>query len=201
VQTAKPEPSQAPQAPYGLALQPPNPPRISYAGGQLTVDANNSSLGDILEIVGRTTGAHIEGNLPPDSDRVFGQFGPGTVREVLNSLLSGSRFDYILVGATGDPGNIQSIMLTPHGGSLEGVTTAANQPNRPNNVPQQEDEDSNEPAVIPQPAVIEPPPPPAQVTAPTEQTQPGQMQVKTPEQLLQELQRLRQQQQQTQTPR
>ncbi len=182
-----------PQSPYGLALQPPHPPRISYAGGQLTVTADNSSLPDILNDVVRVTGARLEGTPPPDSERVFGRFGPGTPRDVLNDLLSGSRYDYILVGALDDPGSVRQVMLSPHGSSLEGTVSnqARNQPVRP-----EEEEENNEPVITPQ-QVYEPPPPPPQANPTTEPT-PGQQQVKTPEQLLQELQRLRQQQQQQQ---
>lgn len=191
----QPPAAQPPQTPYGLALQPANPPRIGFADGQLRVDANNSSLDDILNAVGRLTGAHIEGG-HSDGERVFGQFGPGTTREVLNSLLSGSHYDYILVGAIDDPGNVERVMLTPHG-SPEGAANASTQPARPNPAQQEQEEEANEAVVAPQP-IVEPPQPPAQVVSPTEQVPPTQQQVKTPEQLLQELQRLRQQQQQSQ---
>jgi hypothetical protein len=184
------------QGPYGLALQPANPPKISYTDGQLTVSADNSSLPEILNRVVRMTGAQLEGSHPPESDRVFGQFGPGAPRDVLNSLLTGSRYDYILVGALDDPGKVRQVMLTPHGSSLQSVANAANQPQEEPN--QEPEEENNEPVVVTQPAV-EPPPPPAQVNTSPEPT-PGQQQVKTPEQLLQELQRLRQQQQQQENP-
>lgn len=191
---SQPAANQQPSAPYGRALQPSNPPRISYAGGQLTVTADNSSLPEILNGVMKATGARLDGNRPADSERVFGQFGPGTPRDVLNSLLTGSRYDYILVGALDDPGRVQQVMLSPHGSSLANVASAQNrnQPEQPN-----EDEDSNE-TVVAQPILAtEPPSPPTQVNPPPEPN-PGQQQVKTPEQLLQELQRLRQQQQQQQ---
>jgi outer membrane biosynthesis protein TonB len=191
VQSAAQQPQ---QGPYGLALQPANPPRISYTGGQLTVTANNSSLPDILGSVVRITGAQLEGSRPPESERVFGQFGPGSPRDVLNSLLSGSRYDYILVSALDDPGKVRQVMLTPHGTSLQSAANVSTQPQEEANQAQEEEEN----VVNMQPAV-EPPPPPAQVnTAP--EPPPGQQQVKTPEQLLQELQRLRQQQQQQENP-
>ena len=184
---------QQPLAPYGLALQPATPPRISYAGGQLTVSADNSSLPDILSNVMKITGARLEGTRPPESDRVFGKFGPGTPRDVLNSLLAGSHYDYILIGGLDDPGEVRQVLLSQHGSALQGVGTAGNQAaNQPNSEEEQENQE-NEPAVIAQPEP--PPPPPPAANNPSEPT-PGQQQVKTPEQLLQELQRLRQQQQQ-----
>jgi outer membrane biosynthesis protein TonB len=188
---AQPAAQQAQQGPYGLALQPANPPKISYAGGQLTVTADNSALPDILSSVVRVTGAQLEGSRPPESERVFGQFGPGSPRDVLNSLLVGSHFDYILVGALDDPGKVRQVMLTPHGSSMQSAAaSASNQPQEePTPAPEEEEN-----VVNVQP---EPPPPPAQVNTSPEPA-PGQQQVKTPEQLLQELQRLRQQQQQQQ---
>lgn len=198
----------------GAAQRPANPPRISYAGGQLTVVADNSQLSDILHAVGHTTGAHLEGS-PPDSERVFGQFGPGTTRDVLNSLLTGSRYDYVLLGSLDSPGSVDRIVLSPHAAGANNGTTVAGVPNqisRPNynqNLPQQtvqEEENNNEDnsdnsgnsTDTEQPPQPEPQPQPEGNNAnqPNGQQQPNQ--IKTPEQLLQELQRLRQQQQQNQ---
>jgi hypothetical protein len=176
------------QTPYGLALKPPNPPRITYAGGELTVVANNASLSEILTGIDRLIGAHVEGTRPA-SERVFGQFGPGTPRAVLGSLLSGSPYDFILVGAIDDPGGVQRIMLTPHGNA---ALATANTETQPQSSSDQEDAE----AATPEP---EPPQPIAQPNVVSEQGQQQPVQqVKTPEQLLEELQRLRQQQQQQQ---
>jgi hypothetical protein len=198
--------AQQSQQPYGLALQPANPPTISYANGQLSIIANNSSLADIVTGIERATGVSVEGTRP-DSERVFGQFGPGSPRDVLNSLFDGSRYDFILVGSLENPADVRTIILSPHGTApATGVNTANNQPYRP---PENNDEqEDSEPApvyrggegqpvqTVPSEQVTPPPAPAAQQQ---------QQQVKTPEQLLQELQRLRQQQQQQQgqqqTPR
>ena len=193
---------QQPQTPYGLALQPPNPPRISFVGGELTVIADNSSLAEIVTGIERAIGAHLEGN-QPDAERVFGQFGPGSPREVLNSLLSGSRYDFILTGAIDDPGGVQTIILSQHGGSPAGSSIAGNQPATRPNIPENADEDNDEGVAIQQ-TIPEPPQQtpnvPSEQSQPPQQGQQSQQQVKTPEQLLQELQRLRQQQQQQQPP-
>lgn len=187
----------AQQSEYGVALKPANPPRISYAGGVLAVTADNSSLADIVAGIQRAIGARVEGTRP-DGERVFGQFGPGTPRDVLNSLFTGSHYDFILAGAIDDPGGVQRIMLSPHGASAPGNTTTAGnqQPQRPNFPTPAADDDDNEGFVTPQPVEVQQAP--NQTNVPSEQSQPGQQQVKTPEQLLQELQRLRQQQQQQQ---
>jgi hypothetical protein len=205
---SSPPAAQQPQAAYGLALQPPNPPRISYANGELTVVADNASMADVMTGIERATGARLEGT-QPESERVFGQFGPGSPRDVLNSLLSGSRYDFILVGAIDDPGAVQTIMLSPHGASPTAGSVAQNQPTPGPNTAADPDEDNDEGVGAQQsmseaPQSARTPPQPTQYPA-SEQTAPPQngqqqqqQQVKTPEQLLQELQRLRQQQQQQQ---
>jgi hypothetical protein len=198
---------QQPQQPYGLALQPANPPNISYANGELTIVANNSSLADIVSGIERATGVRVEG-VAPDSERVFGQFGPGSSRDVLNSLFDGSRYDFILVGSLENPADVRTIILSPHGTApAAGVSTANNQPYRPpeNNEEQEENEQApvyqggeGRPVLnVPSEQVRAPQPPPPQPQQPQQAPQ-SQQQVKTPEQLLQELQRLRQQQQQQQ---
>jgi hypothetical protein len=180
-----------------LALQPANPPQILYADGELTIVANNSSLADIVGGIERATGARLEGTRP-DAERVFGQFGPASPRDVLNSLFDGSRYDFILVGSIDNPANVQKIILSPHGAApAPGVSTASAQPMaQPGN---NEDQDENEPAQVPSEVGHSVQSMPSEATEPA-QPPPGQQQqqVKTPEQLLQELQRLRQQQQQQQ---
>jgi hypothetical protein len=202
------QPTQPPttqtQGPYGLALQPANPPRISFGNGELTVIADNSSLTDIMNGIERATGARLQGS-QPETERVFGQFGPGSPRDVLNSLLSGSRYDFILVGAIDDPGAVQTIILSPHGSFPAGGSVAQSQPTPRPNATENPDDDNDE-GVATQQSVSEAPQPTPNV--PSEQSQPPQtgqqqqqqQQVKTPEQLLQELQRLRHQQQQQQPP-
>jgi len=185
------------QAPYGLALQPANPPRISFSNGELTVLANNSSLSDIVIGIERAIGARVEGT-PPDAERVFGQFGPASSRDVLNDLFTGSKYDFILVGGLDSPGQVQKIILSPHG-TTPTVNTAANQPRQPQSNNDEDENDSSTqvseaPSEAPNVQSEAPPQPPPS----SGQSGQQQQQVKTPEQLLQELQRLRQQQQQQQ---
>lgn len=85
-------------------------PEISYGNGQLTVVANNSTLSDVLVSIQRVIGARLEGT-NVEFERVFGTFA-GSPRQVLNSLLSGSRYDFILAGTVDDPGAVQEIVLT-----------------------------------------------------------------------------------------
>src|SRR5579859_1563603 len=98
-----------PPSPHKIA---PSPPRISYAEGKLTVVANNSTLSDVLNAIQNATGAKIEGVTPTNADRVFGQFGPASAREVCGALLTGSGYDFIIMEAPENPGSVQRIILT-----------------------------------------------------------------------------------------
>ena len=129
-----------PLPPPTLAQQPATPPQVSFQGGQLTIAAQNSTLGDILKAVRTQTGATIE--LPGTaSERVIGHFGPGPARDVLTALLNGSHFNYVLLGSPTDPGALDRVILmAKSGGSVESSsqppaeqTTAFNQtfPPRP----------------------------------------------------------------------
>jgi hypothetical protein len=101
----------APPAPATLAQSPSVPPQVSYQAGMLTIVAQNSSLGDILREVHKTTGAVID--VPATaSERVVGQIGPGPAREVLATLLNGTSFNYVLVGSMSDPTTLASVILT-----------------------------------------------------------------------------------------
>src|ERR1700733_6364337 len=78
----------------------PVPPKVSYQNAQLTIDAPNSTLGDILRAVRKQTGAEIE--IPAAPERVVTHLGPGSAREVMADLLNGSRFNYVLLGSPAD---------------------------------------------------------------------------------------------------
>jgi hypothetical protein len=96
------------KTPRSLMLEhlPPNKPTVTYENGLLTITANNSTLSDILREVQNETGAEID--IPPQAEeRVAARLGPGPARDVLASLLTGSRFNYVLVGS-----NLNSAALT-----------------------------------------------------------------------------------------
>jgi hypothetical protein len=212
--------------PPTLAQQPATPPQVSFQGGQLTISAQNATLGDILKAVKAQTGATID--VPGTaSDRVIGQFGPGPARDVLTALLNGSHFNYVLLGSSTDPGALDRVILmAKSGGSVESSspppqeqTTAFNQnfarPTPPMAAPPQPAPGGNTVVVEGQDAQDDATDDTTDATddaqaddqtdqnqaddqAATDDQQPqnGQQNVKTPEQLLQELQQRQQQIQQ-----
>jgi hypothetical protein len=90
---------------------PANPPLVTYVNGKLSIVAKNSTLSDILRVVGEKTGAVID--LPEGADeRVVSQLGPGPAREVIASLLNGSHFNYVMVGNETDASAVARVVLT-----------------------------------------------------------------------------------------
>jgi hypothetical protein len=95
-----------------LEKLPPSAPTITYDNGVLTISAYNSTLSDILQGIRNQTGADVD--IPPQpEERVVTHLGPGSARDVVRSLLSGSRFNYILVGSNADPNTLTRILLFP----------------------------------------------------------------------------------------
>jgi hypothetical protein len=200
-------------------------PQVTYQNGQLSIQAQNSTLSSILSAVHARTGARVEMPADTANDRAAVQLGPGNPRDVLASLLQGSRFDYIVIGSPTDPDALSEVILTPHAGSGGGApgNEAANQlpgGSRQLTMPRiaggagrpEINGDEDETAAEPQPAFQPPPPQPVPPQGVMGAEQPGQPslavtpgdepaqqhkpnEVKTPEQLLKDLQRMQQQQQ------
>jgi hypothetical protein len=226
---AKPRQSAAVQPaptlpPLTLAQMPASAPEVSFRGGQLTISAQNSTLGDILKSVRAQTGATID--LPGNpSERVVGHFGPAPARDVLTSLLNGTHFNYLLLGSPTDPSALDRVILIaksapPAESSPQPNTEQANGYNqnaypRPMAAPMAAPPGSNTVVVDGQDAEDDATDDSADATDDTQaddqtdqtddqqaaddqqaQQTDGQPAVKTPEQLLQELQQRQQQMQQ-----
>jgi len=199
-----------PVQPIPLDSMAPVPPQVSYQNAQLTIVAPNSTLGDILRAVRKQTGAEIE--IPAAPERVVTHLGPGSAREVMADLLNGSRFNYVLLGSPADNNVLTRVVLVAktgqpdNGGGDPTGTTVAEQPQ-----PGVIQHTGNPGALLPEGATD---PDSAsvddstddaaadQAAAEAEQqpTSPDQPGVKTPQQMLQEMQQrqlqLQQQQQQ-----
>jgi len=127
---AEPAEETAPAPPPTLEQMPAAPPEVTFAGGQLTITASNSTLADILQAVKTKTGAGMDVPGNP-TDRVVGKFGPGPARDVLGDLLNGSHFNYVLLGSASDPNALDRIILMAKSG---GVAQQAGAPEQPGEI-------------------------------------------------------------------
>lgn len=158
---------------------PQQPAHVTYANGQLTVAASNSSLNQILRDIARETGMKITGGV--NDERVFGQYGPAAPSKVLGELLDGTGSNMLLVHATA--ATPAELVLTPR---LGGVTPPS---------PNAYHEDAPEPR--PQYPII--PVPEGNSRGAPANAEPARSpnDVKTPQQIYEQLERMRQQQQQS----
>lgn len=182
--------------------------RIDYTENLLTVTANNSSLNQILRDISRLTSMKITGGVT--DERVFGKYGPDTPDKILNTLLDGTGSNVLIVqSAINVPAEL---ILTPR----RGGATPPN-PNSPSfndsNDPSSASEDTP-PQQMARPIPQQPPvqgirpytgnpsespmqnPPLAPATTTTDTTPKSPNGVPTPQQIYEQLQRMRQQQQQ-----
>jgi hypothetical protein len=196
-----------PVQPIPLDSMAPVPPQVSYQNSQLTIVAPNSTLADILRAVRKQTGAEIE--VPSAPERVVTHLGPGPARDVIAELLNGSRFNYVLLGSSADNAQLTRVVLVAKTGP-ENVSP----PSGPAIAEQQQ------PGVVPSGAPLAPQPDAAEAPeaeaaeetidesadqAAAEAEQPpanGQEQpgVKTPQEMLQEMQQRQLMLQQQQPP-
>ena len=109
-----PPPAAAPMPvrPKNPADMSPKPPKVTCHGDEITISADNSSLDAILFAVRGCTGAKIE--IPEGANRVrsFEELGPGPVREVLNDLLSGTQYNYVIQSSDSNPGKVETVLLS-----------------------------------------------------------------------------------------
>ena len=205
--TPTPEPMiaaapQVPPTPLRPSQMPAVPPRVSYQNGKLTVVAENSTLGDVLNAVHNATGTQIETTGGPAGERVAAKIGPGSIREVLLAVLQGSRYDYILLGSANDPDKIDRMILTPKSAGTAGASAPVGSPvgraaARSGTTDEDPDAEGNEGFATPKPGQPQPGQPTVTGTQPAatpnaqSPTTPGQN-VKTPEQLLEDLRRMEQ---------
>jgi hypothetical protein len=181
-QTASVVPAQ-PELPKWPVNETPSKPSVTWDSHGLRIEATNSSLRDILKEVSTDTGAKVEG-LGTD-ERVFGEYGPGSARDVITQLLHGSSYNVLMIGDQGE-GTPRQIVLSAR--KAPGPATANRQ------TPEQPDEDfvPDEPQADDQP--IQPQQPPlinGRGPMMPPQGPPGAP--RTPQQILQELQQRQQQ--------
>lgn len=173
-----------PRVAPSLLTHPAQPAKITLSGGKLTIRADNSTLSGILGQISHDGGMKVVGLESGNAaQRIFGSYGPGAPRKVLSSLLNGAGYNVLMLGASAS-GAPQTLTLSarPTGGVPNPPPSAAPQYNPANNY--------NYRTVYPKPKVSPPPPPPHPNAA---------QRVRTPQQMLQELEQMRHRQPNQQT--
>jgi hypothetical protein len=208
----KPQLPPLPSGPTGpiqqvpLDLMAPVAPQVSYQNGQLSIVAPNSTLGDILRAVRKQTGAEIE--VPDAKERVVTHLGPAPAAEVMADLLNGSRFNYVLLGSPDEAHVLTKVVLVAKSGpdsaasnrQLAGQQQAATAEAQPADQQEMQPDQNDAEAAEEQPVDDSADQAAAEAEQPVAPVdQPG---IKTPQQLLQEMQQrqLQMQQQPGQPP-
>jgi hypothetical protein len=116
-------------------MPPPKAPKVTCSGGNLTISADNSTLGAILTAVHTCTGVQIDIPDAASSRRTFEELGPGPERQILESLLSGTDLNFVIGSSDDNPQKIASVMLMARtteatGGSANDTSLAGLSPAR-----------------------------------------------------------------------
>ncbi len=94
-----------------LAPAPP-PLVVSFKAGKLTINSNKASLSEVLFAVHQRTGADIAIPAGAEQEKVVAQIGPGSAPEVLSRLLTGTRFNFLILSTENDPGTLDRVILS-----------------------------------------------------------------------------------------
>ncbi len=178
--------------------------QVAYIAGRLQVNADNSSLNQILREIGRITGMKIIGGVA--EERVFGSYGPADPSTVLSALLDGTGSNMMLRFDSAD--RPEELVLTPRrGGATSPNPNASQYAGREDDLPPERrlgphqqplypgvspPQAQNPSTRVPQPATGLPPS--ASHNANTT-TQPSPNGVKTPQEIYDQLMKMQQQQQ------
>jgi hypothetical protein len=85
---------------------------VHYDAGLISVNANNSSLNQILREISRQTGMKITGGVK--EERVFGHYGPATPDVILATLIDGTTTNMVLLQTAAN--TPEELILTPRAG-------------------------------------------------------------------------------------
>lgn len=179
-------PSQLPSANPPVPVRPAGKTSVTWDGAQIQISAANAGLNSLLREIAGKTGVKITGSAP--DERIFGTYGPGKLDDVLSELLDGVPVNVLFVDSTA--GARKELVLTARQGGPTPASVIA----------QDESADparnSEEPPSTLRRGDFPPPPQqPGPQTAPArgDAAPDAQGGPKTPQQIFEQLQRLRSQ--------
>jgi hypothetical protein len=133
--------------------------QVNFQKGELTVHAQKATLAEVLYAIQQRTGAEIAIPAGAEQEQVVADAGPGPAKDVLTALLTGTRFNFIVVGSDQNDGSLKSVILSPKS-DLGTAMPAGMQPVTPVNQEQDVPDVPQEQVQLPPPDT--PPPPPMQ---------------------------------------
>lgn len=87
--------------------------QVNFQRGELTVHAKKATLAEVLYAIQQRTGADIPIPAGAEQEQVVADAGPGPAKDVLTALLTGTRFNFIVVGSDQNDGGLRSVILSP----------------------------------------------------------------------------------------
>jgi hypothetical protein len=114
----------APQIVPQRPAPPPRPPvDVAVRSNLISIRAQGATLAEVLYEIHRRTGADIAIPAGAEQERVVVNIPSAPGRDVIASLLNGSRFNYIVLGTDSDPGGFRNLLLSlkEGGGGSSGV--------------------------------------------------------------------------------
>jgi len=91
----------------------PKAPQVTFQDDELTINAENSRLSDVLASIRLCTGADLDIPVSASNERVWVRLGPGPARKIISTLLSNTNLDYVIQASDTDSEQVRSILLTP----------------------------------------------------------------------------------------
>ena len=101
---------------------------VGVRSNLLSIHTEGATLAAVLFEVHRRTGAEIVIPAGAEHERVVVDMGLAPGKEVIASLLNGSRFNYIIVGSDGDPGGFRNVLLSLKSGDNSSASVPGTQP-------------------------------------------------------------------------
>jgi len=132
-------------------------PLVAYQGGQLTIDAENTTLAAVLAVVAEKTGAVIDVPEGSAQDPIVEHVGPGPANDVLRQLLNGSGFNFVIVSSPQYPDEPKQVLLTLKPEQPAATKTVAVAPPVPAVAPPLETVEDAPEAIVAPPPVMAPP--------------------------------------------
>jgi hypothetical protein len=96
---------------------------VELQNGLLRIDAENVTFLETLKAVSVRTGAEVQFPAGALREPIFVHLGPGKPRDVINELLKGSPFDYLVLSSDSQPDEITRVILTKASSATESTST------------------------------------------------------------------------------